>query len=293
MSSESAEDVFSDHRDALFGLAYRMLGSRADAEDVVQDVWVRWQEHADSVEYPTSWLRKTTTNAAIDEARSARRRRESYVGPWLPEPLYERTDRAMAPLPESSPERSVALAESLRIGMLYCLEALSPLERAAFLLREIYDFQYAELARTLDRTQAACRKLVSRASQKLDAKEQTPSHEKANTEQLNALLEAVRSDDPEDMKRLLVKDVEAITDSDGKRSAARRAIVGRDRVVAFLEGLKSSFSDIRLERVPSNAETLVAVYTSERLESVMGIDASPSGVLRLFFYRNPEKLPDA
>jgi RNA polymerase sigma-70 factor (ECF subfamily) len=292
--SNSHTQTFSAHRDALFGIAYRMLGSRADAEDVVQATWLRWSEHADDVEFPTSWLSRTTARLAIDTCKKAYRRREEYVGPWLPEPLYDATRCALTE-PQNgkpqSPEHAALFRESVELGFLQCLELLGPLERAAYILREVYGLDYSELAETLERNEPACRKLVSRAGQKLRQKRSATAAPEEAQIWIGKLLQAVAADDVDAMKDVLLEDAVLLTDSDGKRPAARRPVEGADRVIAFISGLARQYSTWSIDLVESNGTFAIAVTADGRLESVIVPLSSGAGIERLLVYRNPAKFP--
>ncbi|MCW2606179.1 MAG: polymerase sigma-70 factor [Frankiales bacterium] len=222
------EEQFEDLRPALLGLAYRLLGSRADAEDVLQEAWLRWQA-ASEVEQPAAWLRTVVTRLCLDELRSARRRREAYVGPWLPEPV-QTADGALGPL------ETAELRDSLSLGCLVLLERLTPAERAAFVLREAFALPWDEVAQALDRTSASCRQLHVRARVKLaDAPAPTPVA--ARRALLDRFLLLVATADLAGLTALLTDEAVLVSDGGGVVSAARRPVVGADRVARFLLGL--------------------------------------------------------
>src|SRR5215471_4716367 len=227
--------TFEPHRQRLLGLAYRMLGSVSEAEDAVQDAYLRW--HAidrDTVSDVRAFLTTTTTRICLDTLKSARARREEYVGPWLPEPVLDTAALA--------PDSRTELAEDLSIALLLTLDRLSPLERGAFLLHDVFDFSFSEVATALERSEAACRQLATRArahvrdarprgaavaphSGEIDAK-----HEQL----ISAFLAATRSGDLHGLTRLLARDVRVVADGGGKVPAAQRVLEGADRVAAFL-----------------------------------------------------------
>ena len=237
MSNPAAS--FEPYRKRLLGLAYRMLASMADAEDAVQEAYLRW--HAadrEKVSDPKAFLMTTTARICLDLLTSARARREEYVGPWLPEPVVDTAALA--------PDSQTELAEDLSIALLLTLDRLSPLERAAFLLHDVFDFSFSEVATTLDRSEAACRQLAARArahvrairprgavtppgrSGEIDAK---------HSQLLSAFVSATRSGDLDALTRLLAADVRVVTDGGGKAAAAINVLDGADRAARFLIGV--------------------------------------------------------
>src|SRR5262245_5811886 len=230
---------FEPYRRRLVGLAYRMLGSMADAEDAVQETYLRWhQVDRDNVSDPKAFLMTTTTRVCLDMLNSARARREAYVGPWLPEPVLDTAALA--------PDTRTELAEDLSIALLLTLERLSPLERAAFLLHDVFDFSFNEVATALERSEAACRQLAARArehvrevrprgiavpparSGEIDAK---------HAQLMSAFLAATRTGDLDALTQLLASDVRVMTDGGGKVPAALEVLDGADRAARFLVGV--------------------------------------------------------
>ena len=228
----SPEEQFERHRPALLGLAYRMLGSRAEAEDVVQEAWLRWSAAASSghgVRDDAAFLRTVVARLCLDELRSARRRREAYVGPWLPEPV-QTADGALGPL------ETAELRDSLSLGWLALLERLTPSERAVFVLREAFALPWDDVAADLGRTAASCRQLHVRARAKLaDLPPPTPAP--ARRALLDRFLTLVATADLPGLTALLREDAVLVSDGGGAVSAARRPVVGADRVARFLLGL--------------------------------------------------------
>jgi RNA polymerase sigma-70 factor (ECF subfamily) len=222
----TAETLFESERRRLTGLAYRMLGSLAEAEDAVQDAWLRWSR-ADraAIVDPAAWLVRVTGRLCLDRLRAARARRETYVGPWLPEPLVE-------DLAEDPVER----AEEVSVAFLLALQRLSPLERAVFLLHDVFDQDYAAIARSLERGEAACRQLASRARSHLKAARPrfAVSQEEAGR-LVAAFLDATARGDTAALGRLLAEDCVLITDGGGRRAAALRPLVGRADILQFIE----------------------------------------------------------
>jgi RNA polymerase sigma-70 factor (ECF subfamily) len=224
----AALDEFDRHRRLLFTVAYQMLGSVTDAEDAVQDTWLRWSATPrDDVADPRAYLVQITTRLALDRLTSARTRRESYVGPWLPEPLL--TD------PSEDPERSAELADSVSMVALLLLERLSPLERAAFVLREVFGFGFPEVASAVGRSEAACRQLVARARRHMNAGRPRFEADRRERDELAArFFDALREGDVESLRELLAADVQMVGDAGGKAPQLARAIIGADNVARLL-----------------------------------------------------------
>jgi RNA polymerase sigma-70 factor (ECF subfamily) len=224
------QDLFDGERPRLTGLAYRITGSLADAEDVVQEAWIRWaSRNADSVENPAGWLTTVTSRLALDRLRAQRRRREVYVGPWLPDPAP--TSRTV--------EETVELAESLTLGFLVILDSLGPLERVAFLLGDVFGEPYPVIAEVLGRSEPACRQLVSRARRKVQSARSggaPPRPSPAFAELLVQLMDSVLADDEAKALSLLDPDVVLISDAGASRRAARRPVVGAKRVLQLVKG---------------------------------------------------------
>lgn len=228
--SPGSEKVFEDERRRLTGLAYRVTGSMADAEDVLQEAWIRWAAtDAAGVDNPAGWLTTVTSRLALDRLRAQRRRREVYVGEWLPDPV------ATARSAESTAE----LAESLTLGFLVLLDSLGPAERVAFLLGDVFDEPYPTIAEALGKSEAACRQLVSRARTKMrsaSVESRAPKAEPASAELLLELMTSVLEDDEEKAIALLDPDVVLTSDAGPNRRAARRPVVGSKRVRQLLKG---------------------------------------------------------
>lgn len=218
--------LFEPHRKRLLGLAYRMLGSVASAEDVVQETWVRWADAGD-VDRPGAWLTTVATRLCLDELKSARTRREAHVGPWLPEPWID-----------AAPPEPGVLTESLSMAFLLLLEALSPRERAAFLLRDVFEEDYARIARVLDATEATTRQWVRRARTALERdRPRFDADPAVHAALLTAFGAAVRSGDPAPLEALLAEQVVATSDGGGRVKTLPRPIQGRDKVARLLRKL--------------------------------------------------------
>ncbi|MCB1252685.1 MAG: sigma-70 family RNA polymerase sigma factor, partial [Austwickia sp.] len=229
------EAVFEQHRGRLFGIAYRLLGSVADAEDACQDAWLAWSRvDPATVEAPQAYLTRTITNLCLNQRRGRQRRREDYVGPWLPEPIDT------AKLPDEAAE----LADSVTFAMLVLLESLSPRERAAFVLREVFDVPTQEIATALASSPAAVRQLLSRARARLAGGAPRYDVDPLTVREVTgAFVDALRAGDVSGASQLLAPDVELLTDGGGRVSAALHPIHGPARVLAFLAGLRAKVTD--------------------------------------------------
>ena len=284
-------DLFQAHRPALFAVAYRMLGSATDAEDVVQDAWLRYASARPSdLRSVKAYLTTIVTRLCLDRLKSARVTREEYVGTWLPEPVAT-GDR-------SEPERSLALAESVTLAFMVLLETLSPEERAVFLLREVFDYEYAEIGEMLDTTPANCRQLFHRAKGRIA--ERKPRF-RATVDEKRPLVErfvsAFRDGSEEELTRVLAADVGFWSDGGGKVSAARRPIFGREHVVALLLGIRRTapatgvpLESVTLDLVEVNGEPAIVMRASGRLEAVYVPTVEDDTITALRVVRNPDKL---
>ncbi|MFK0104547.1 RNA polymerase sigma-70 factor [Streptomyces sp. NPDC091217] len=288
MTADTLTDVFEEHRPVLMGVAYRMLGRVADAEDVVQDAWLRWSR-ADrgEVREPRGYLVRITTRLAVDRYRQIQARRETYAGPWLPEPYV--TDFA-ATAPDTA-ERA-ELADSVSLAVLVVLESLSPLERAVFVLREAFGYPHAEIAAMLDRGEAAVRQLAGRARRHVDERrpryEVDPAQRRDLTERF---LAAAAEGDLEGLMSLLAPDVRLVSDGGGKATAALRVISTPAKVGRFLlgvahkegAGMSSRFLEI-------NGGLAVLLLAEGEPDSVLQLDVADGLVRTVHIIRNPDKM---
>ncbi len=286
--SDTATEVFEEHRPVLFGVAYRMLGRVADAEDVVQDAWLRWAgaDHAE-VREPRAFLVRITTRLAIDRLRQVQARRESYVGPWLPEPLA--TDATGSP-PDGA-ERAV-FAETVTLAVLVVMEALSPLERAVFVLREAFGYPYAEIGAVLDRSEAAVRQLAGRARRHVE--EGRPRYE-VDPEQQRDLTErflaAAAGDDLAGLLSLLTADARLVGDSGGKAKAPLRIIESADKVARFLLGVaKSQPAGLDFRLCDLNGRLAVLLHLDGVPDTVVQLGIQDGRIRTVYIVRNPDKL---
>lgn len=277
--------AFERHRSRLHGVAYRMLGSRSDAEDVVQDAYLRWHRMpAGEIRSPEAWLITTVTRLSIDRLRQAKAEREAYVGPWLPEPLMT----SEAPPADVSTE----LASSISVAFLVVLERLAPEERAAFLLHEVFDSGYDEIAQVLGKSEAACRQLVSRARRRVrEERPRVKVSEAARANLLDRFVKAVMTQDKPALLSLLSSDVTWTSDGGGKARAALKPVHGSEHVAKFLFAIFSrpdAAADFR--RVAINDEAGLALYHKGVLASVITIQTDGARILDFFCTLNPEKL---
>lgn len=273
-------DEFEAHRDRCLGIAYRMLGSRADAEDIVQEASVRWLGARDGVREPAAWLTTTVTRLCLDHLKSARVRRERYVGPWLPEPIQTPDDDPIDP-------------ESISTAFLLVLERLSPAERAAFLLRQVFELEYGEIAAALERSEAATRQLVSRARAHLehDRPRYAPDRQ-AHARLLMGFLAAAQSGDVGGMAALLAEDVRAWSDSGGQARAARKLVRGRSAVARLFVGLASKNADagLRPELCELNGAPGLLIWSGVLLQSATTIETDGAVIHAIHVVVNPDKL---
>ena len=285
---------FEPYRRRLLGLAYRMLGSMSDAEDAVQDTYLRWHAaNRDTVSDPRAFLMTTTTRICLDLLVSARARREEYVGPWLPEPVIDTAALA--------PDSRTELAEDLSIALLLTLDRLSPLERAAFLLHDVFDFSFGEVATALERTDAACRQLAARARTHVRAVRPrgataSPARSEAidakHAQLMSAFVAATRSGDLQALTRLLARDVRVVTDGGGKVAAALNVLDGADRVAHFLVGAarKGWREEFTLRFAAVNGLPAVIVDGPDGPVQTSAFEIEGEMVRALYVVRNPDKL---
>ncbi|WP_434587857.1 RNA polymerase sigma factor SigJ [Streptomyces sp. A5-4] len=288
MTADTVTDVFEAHRPVLTGVAYRMLGRVADAEDVVQDAWLRWSaQERDDVREPRAFLVRVTTRLAIDRLRHAQSRREAYVGPWLPEPIV--TDFGSA-VPDTA-ERAV-LADSVSLAVLVVLESLSPLERAVFVLREAFGFPFAEIATALDRSESAVRQLAGRARRHVDERrtryDVDPAEQRDLTERF---LAAASGGDIDALLALLAPDARLIGDSGGKSKAPLRVLRSADKVGRFLFAVaKQPVPDSEFRFMELNGGPALLVLSGGKPDTVFQLDVVDGLIQCVYILRNPDKL---
>ncbi len=281
--NQTHEAAFAENRARLWRVAYRMLGSRAEADDAVQDAWLRWHgARQTEIRSPQAWLTTTVTRLCIDRLKQLRIEREHYTGPWLPEPLVE----------EPPADHAVELASELSIALMALLERLAPEERAAFLLHDIFDTGYGDIAQILGKSEVACRQLVSRAARRVrDEKPRVQVPVEAKQKLLDGLLQALQTQDRDGLMKLLAKDAAWTSDGGGRARAARRVIHGAERVARFGTGVfRKIIAHIEFKPVRVNDEPGCAAFYQGRLFSVMTIRTDGQRILDVFSILNPEKL---
>jgi RNA polymerase sigma-70 factor, ECF subfamily len=285
-AERSAVEAFEAHRRALTGLAYRMLGSRAEAEDVVQDAYLRWHTvDPGTIEQPRRYLGTVVTRLCLDRMKSAKARHEIYVGQWLPEPVVDEVFDA---------EPVGDLARDLSVALMLMLERLSPLERAAFLLHDVFGLDFAEVAVALGRGDAACRQLAARARAHIDAgRPRFPASQEEGHRLAAAFHEAAASGDLHTLTQLLAKDAALYTDGGGKRAAAFNPIHGADKILRFLAGVSRKNSALQTMQVRAaiiNGLAGFVMSEADRSVSTMAFECSAGRIAAIYVVRNPEKL---
>jgi RNA polymerase sigma-70 factor (TIGR02957 family) len=279
---DSATEAFLAHRNLLFTVAYELLGSAADAEDVLQETWLRWVGvDLDTVRDHRAYLVRITTRQALDRLRALRRRKESYVGPWLPEPLLTAPDVA----------EDLELADSVSMAMLLVLETLGPTERAVFVLREVFDLAYDEIAEAVDKSPAAVRQVAHRARAHVAARRPRGVVSPAQTrDALQALQRAVETGDLQHLLDVLAPDVVFLGDGGGVKQAALRPIVGADRVARLAAKLGRVAAAVSLQPVQVNGYPALIMRLNGEVDGVLAVRIDGGLVTGLYYVRNPEKL---
>ncbi|WP_282941740.1 sigma-70 family RNA polymerase sigma factor [Paenibacillus sp. RC67] len=285
------ELAYTEHRKLLLSIAYRMLGSYTDAEDIVQDAFVALQRgHMEDIRSIKAYLLKTVTHRCLNHLKSFRKQKEVYTGPWLPEPDIEVYDTSL------SPEEQVMREESVSYAILVTLQQLSPMERAIFLLREVLDYDYSQMAEILDKSETNCRKMFSRVKQKLnqgDNPTTVTDVQKSSGLYVQAFMKGVRTGNFEGFVHLLTEQATLVSDGGGKVRAAVFPIFGKDRIQAFLEGIQSkgSFGGELLEvRINGDQGLLLIQEGRPKLAICFGATPQSDSVKSIFFILNPDKL---
>jgi RNA polymerase sigma-70 factor (TIGR02957 family) len=277
--------AFDAHRRRVFGIAYRMLGSVADAEDIVQETWIRWQGTDRSrVREPVAFLTTVATRLSINVLQSSRVRRETYIGPWLPEPVNTEDDPALGA------ER----AEALQFAILLVLEKLTPTERAAYILREAFDYPYSRIAEVISCTPVSARQLVSRARAHLASAKNATVDPGAQRRLLEAFLTAAQQGDVGALESLFAADVVSYTDGNGVKLAARIPVLGRARVARFVSAFSHHFwTDKTIGWVQVNGQPAATLTEDGRVTTVVTATASGEGIVQLLWVMSPQKLRHA
>jgi RNA polymerase sigma-70 factor (ECF subfamily) len=281
----SDADIFAGLRPRLFSIAYRMLGTRADAEDVLQDAWLRWHRtDRTQLQSEEAWLVTIVTRLSIDRLRAAKVERETYSGFWLPEPLVDIDDH--------TPEAAAELASELSVALMWVLERLAPEERAAFLLRQAFDQDYADMAAILGKSEAACRQMVHRATERV--RQERPRFEvskDAHRLLLERFMQAARSGDHVAMKALLADDVEIVSDGGGKVPSFGKILRGAERIANLYRAVQLRHRDqVEYRQALVNGEPGLLRYVGGQLESAQAFVMDGERIIAIFTVRNPDKL---
>lgn len=285
----SDADTVLEHKPLLFAIAYRMLGAVADAEDAVQETFLRWHRAlaaGETVASPKAWLAAVVTRLCIDQLRSARVARETYVGPWLPEPLVAVAD------PAPGPADQAALADSLSTAFLVLLETLTPKERAAFLLHDVFAYDHAQIAAVVGESEAYCRQLARRARNRLAAgRPRFPATPAAQERLTERFLRACHDGDLPGLVSTLAEDVVVWSDGGGKVNAARKPVVGREKVATFLFGLMRLMPpETAFRRAAVNGQPGLVVTIDGRPFDVVSFDFDGAAIRGIYAVLNPDKL---
>jgi len=279
---DDAIAVFAAQRRRLFGIAYRMLGTVADAEDIVQETWIRWQ-NTDRTEVlePAAFLATITTRLSINVLQSAHAKRETYIGPWLPEPVNTDDDPALGA------ER----AEALQFAILLTLEKLTPTERAAYILREAFDYPYPRIAEVISSSVVSARQLVSRARAHLESTRRVTVEPAAQRRLLEAFLTAAQKGDAQELESLFVSDVVSYSDGNGVKLAARIPVIGRGRVAKFVAAFANHFwIGKTIDWVEVNGQPAATLTEGGEVTTLVTVTTSSDGILQLLWVMSPPKL---
>lgn len=278
--------IFETHRSRLFRLAYGMLGRIAPAEDAVQDAFVRWQkQNLEQINSHRAYLSKIVNNICLDKIKSARSRREQYIGPDLPEPLLTAKNE--------TPESKVELAESLSMALLVVLKKLDPVQRAVFILRKVFDYEYSSVAEIVDKSEENCRKIAQRALQQVQ--ENKPHFEKNVSEQhkqlVSAFTKAVQDGKINEIENMLAEDAIVYSDGGGKVAAARKPVSGAAKIAKVLIGFQKQVTEtVQLELTDVNGEPGMIVYLDGELNNVWSFHIQNDKIQSMYVVLNPEKL---
>lgn len=294
-TASTATDPFTTLRPRLFGIAYRMLGVRADAEDVLQDAWLRWSRQDVAVlQSAEAWLVTVVTRLAIDRLRALKAEREAYVGWWLPEPLVELQgdNAATGGMHHNTPESAAELAGELSVAFLYVLERLGPEERAAFLLRQVFDYDYPEIAAQLGKTEASCRQMVHRASERVQqARTRFEVPHAVHHQLLQRFMLAAKSGDRNAIEALLSEDAQLIGDGGGKVQSFPKPLVGPFRIANLYWALfRRLGAQVVYRMAIINGEPGLLRYVDGQLESAQAFVTDGERIVAIYAVRNPDKL---
>jgi len=291
--NDTATATFEQERGRLTSLAYRMLGERAAAEDVVQNAWLRWDRTDETeIKTPAAWLTTVTTRLAIDALKSARHKREIYTGIWLPEPILTETEN-----PQATPEDQVAETQEVQLALLWAMERLAPEERAAFILREAFDTDYEDIASMLEKSETACRQLVARAKKRVN--EESPRFDASVSEVsdlLHRFMSAAQAQNKQEILSLLAPNALALSDGGGKVRAAYRPLVGPDDIAdVFTALLEKNAKAVKPQLVFANGlPAVVSLQRDATSDVIISVVPGRDGLIRwVYVMRNPDKLDRA
>lgn len=287
MRTATVDDrLFEEHRGLMFGVAYRMLGSVQEAEDVVQDAFLRFEHAHTEPDHPKAYFVTIVTRLSMDRLKSARMQREEYFGTWLPEPLVVQTDTA------ATPEQAVALEADVSMAFLVMLERLTPAERAVFLLREVFDYDYGDIAPVVQKSEAACRQLFRRARERIAAEQKRFAPSEDELRALTATFARAASEgDMAALMEILAHDVVVYSDGGGKARAAVNPVFGAEKVARFVIGAAKKESMMHGELRMVNGEPGLVLFTPRgRAHSVLVMDVREGRISRVYAVRNPDKL---
>jgi RNA polymerase sigma-70 factor, ECF subfamily len=281
-------ELFEDYRPLLFAIAYRMLGTVNEAEDMVQETYLRYQAvDPATIQMPKAFLTTVISRLCLDYLRSSQVKREQYIGPWLPEPLPTQADTSIP-----DPAETVEAHETLSMAFLILIQQLSPLERAIFLLREVFDYGYDEIARIVGREEAACRQVFSRAKKHLtDNRPRYQSAPETHTALFAQFLQSCQTGDVESLKNLLAEDVCIWSDGGGKATAATRPILGQTSVVVFIKSLLARATvETSYEILPLNGKLGLIVRHQGQIMFALQVETDEAHIRKIWVTRNPDKL---
>jgi RNA polymerase sigma-70 factor, ECF subfamily len=299
---DTSLSIFDRHRSRLFAIAYRMLGTRSDAEDILQEAYLRWATVDPAlIDNAEAWLTTATTRLCIDRLRAAKVERAAYIGPWVPEPLVTpylpdtvaMESAAMESAADAySAEAATTLYSEISLAFLLVLERLAPEERAAFLLREVFDFDYDEIAKILTKSAAACRQVVHRAKERVrDARPRFDVQPATHKQLLEHFVEAVTSGDSARLLNLFATDAKLFADGGGKIVAALKVLHGNERLMRLYKAISRNFSGVlRFEYGEVNGELGLLMYTNGHLDSVYSFVTDGARIREIYAVRNPDKL---
>jgi RNA polymerase sigma-70 factor (ECF subfamily) len=292
MAGETAEAIFARHRARVFAVAYRLVGTVSDAEDVVQETWLRWSGiDPTEIKSPEAWLVTAAGRLGIDHLRRLRARREAYVGPWLPEPIVEIAGLT----PEQTPEDKLSLADDVSIALLHMLERLAPEERAAFLLHEAFDYDYGELSALLGKTEAACRQIVSRARRRVtDERPRFDATASEHARLATAFSRALAAENPDALIACLRENAVLYSDGGGKVAAALNPLYSADHITRFFIGIQKKYpAAFASELVMVNGKPGFVLLLEDRIHSIVSLEIEDGQISAIYIIRNPDKMQHA